>query len=203
MRVPLEITFRGLSPKDEIKELIENKAAKLERVADNLISCRVAVELKQKKPQGGSPFRVRVNLRLPPGQELVVDSGETDGDVHDELSTIVRDAFETAIRRLKKRVEKQKTDIKEPSPPAAPGRVVQLFEEDGYGFIQTAGGREMFFHRRSLVGDDFDRLVVGAGVRFVEETGEKGPHASTVQIVDLPNPDDASDAAALPRASNG
>jgi len=34
--------------------------------------------------------------------------------------------------------------------------------------------------------DDFDRLEIGTGVRFVEEPGEEGPQASTVQIVDKP-----------------
>ena len=33
---------------------------------------------------------------------------------------------------------------------------------------------------------DFPRLEIGTGVRFVEERGEEGPQASTVQIVDKP-----------------
>ncbi len=44
------------------------------------------------------------------------------------------------------------------------------------GFVETAEGREIFFHRNRVRDDAFDRLVVGAEVRFVEKTGEKGAH---------------------------
>ena len=33
---------------------------------------------------------------------------------------------------------------------------------------------------------DFDRLTVGTAVRFEEEEGEKGPQATSVQVVDKP-----------------
>ncbi len=186
MRVPLEITFRGVSSDEDLKELINQKADKLDRIADHLISCRVAVELKQKHPQTGNPYRVRVNLRLPPGHELVVDSGETDGDIHDDLSTVVRDVFETATRRLKKLIDKQQNVVKEHPQQETSGIVVRVFDDKGFGFIKTIDGRELFFHRNSVLNDDFDRLTPGVGVRYVEEAGEKGPQASTVQIVDKP-----------------
>lgn len=186
MRVPLEITFRGLSSDEDLKELINRKVDKLDRIADHLISCRVAVELKQKHPQTGNPYRVRVNLRLPPGHELVVDSGETDGDIHDDLSTVVRDVFETATRQLKKLIDKQQDDVKVHPQQETAGMVVRLFDDKGFGFIKTIDGRELFFHRNSVLNDDFDRLEPGTGVRYVEEAGEKGPQASTVQIVDKP-----------------
>ncbi len=64
--------------------------------------------------------------------------------------------------------------------------VVRLFREEGYGFLRALDGREIYFHRNAVLNDDFDRLVVGAGVRFDEGLGEEGPQASTVQIVDKP-----------------
>lgn len=186
MRVPLELTFRGMSSDEDIKELINEKTEKLDRIADHLISCRVAVEVKQKHPQTGNPYRVRVNLRLPPNKELVVDSGETDGDIHDDLATVVRDVFETATRRLKKIIDKQQNVVKEHPQQETSGIVVRLFDDKGFGFLKTIDGRELFFHRNSVLNDDFDRLAPGVGVRYVEEIGEKGPQAGTVQIVDKP-----------------
>src|SRR5205823_4404747 len=41
----------------------------------------------------------------------------------------------------------------------------------------------IYFHRNSVVGAGFDRLTLGALVRFSEEMGEKGPQASTVKIM--------------------
>ncbi len=56
---------------------------------------------------------------------------------------------------------------------------------DDYGFIETVDGREIYFHRNSLVGDTpFEALEPGAGVAFSEEAGEEGPQASSVRVVD-------------------
>jgi cold shock CspA family protein len=49
--------------------------------------------------------------------------------------------------------------------------------------IQTSDGREIYFHRNSLVGAEFDKLEVGTEVRFVEDLGEEGPRATTVHVV--------------------
>jgi cold shock CspA family protein len=41
----------------------------------------------------------------------------------------------------------------------------------------------VYFHRNSVLDDAFDDLEVGSRVAFVEERGDKGPQASTVQVV--------------------
>jgi len=48
---------------------------------------------------------------------------------------------------------------------------------------RVSGCRLIYFHRRSVVGADFDRLEIGAEVRFDEEAGDRGPQASTVHVV--------------------
>jgi cold shock CspA family protein len=46
---------------------------------------------------------------------------------------------------------------------------------------------EIYFHRNSVINNDFDRIEVGTGVRYVAQQDEQGLlHASTVQIVDKP-----------------
>ena len=54
--------------------------------------------------------------------------------------------------------------------------------------MRSADGREIYFHRKAVLNDAFDRLEVGAEVRFVEEEGEKGPQASTVRPVGKHDP---------------
>ena len=39
--------------------------------------------------------------------------------------------------------------------------VSKLFPEDGYGFLETPDGREIYFHRRSVLHPGFDRLAIG------------------------------------------
>jgi len=49
-----------------------------------------------------------------------------------------------------------------------------------FGFLRTRDGREVYFHRNSVLEGGFDSLKVGERVRFVEEPGDRGPQASTV-----------------------
>jgi cold shock CspA family protein len=63
--------------------------------------------------------------------------------------------------------------------------VSKLFPGDDYGIIETPDGREIYFHRNSIVGDAFSRIKIGQEVRFVVAEGEseKGPQATTVHLV--------------------
>lgn len=186
MRVPLEITFRGVQKTDGLESLIREKASKLDKLSDSLISCHVAVEKPQKHQRSGNPFRVRINLRVPPGQEIVVKRESSGGELHDSVTKVIRDAFEAAHRKLQDVLERRRGEVKAHPEQEAAAFVSKIFRQEGYGFILSADGREFYFHRNSVLNDDFDRLEVGTGVRFVEEAGEKGPQASTIQIVDKP-----------------
>jgi cold shock CspA family protein/ribosome-associated translation inhibitor RaiA len=186
MRVPLEITFRDVPKTETIENLIQEKAAVLDRICDNLISCRVAVEKPHENQRVGNPFRVRITMRVPPGHELVVRRESTEGELSDRLPTVVRDAFDAARRRLKKLVDRQQGEVKSHPAQENLAYVVKLFEEQGYGFIKSLEGREIYFHRNSVLNDDFDRLELGTGVRYVATDGNEGPQASTVQVVDKP-----------------
>jgi cold shock CspA family protein len=65
----------------------------------------------------------------------------------------------------------------------AAGAVIRLDPSGGFGFLQSADGRELYFHRNSVLNDAFDRLSVGTRVAFAEEAGERGPQASTVRLL--------------------
>src|SRR5208282_2993577 len=54
------------------------------------------------------------------------------------------------------------------------GRVAKLLAADSYGFIETADGREIYFHRNGA----YRRLRVGSEVRFVERKGRTSEHGS-------------------------
>ncbi len=62
-------------------------------------------------------------------------------------------------------------------------KVSKLFPQEGYGFLETPDGREIYFHRHSVLDEGFDRLQIGTEVTFAEEMGKKGPQASTVKRV--------------------
>lgn len=192
MKQPLEITYRNVTKSDAIETLIHEKAAKLDRLHDSIISCRVSVEQPQEYQKSGNQFRVRIDLRLPPGKELVTRRESGKGEMHEGLRKVITDAFHAMERQLKKIKGKQEDHVKNNKPnndnneAELTGLVVRLFPEEGYGFIKTLEGREVYFHQNSVIHEDFDRLEIGTGVRLVQTEGEKGPQASTVQIVDKP-----------------
>ena len=52
-----------------------------------------------------------------------------------------------------------------------------------FGFLESADGREIYFHRNSVLDNAFSQLVSGSRVTFAEEMGEKGPQASTLKLL--------------------
>src|ERR671918_639744 len=179
MQVPLNVTFRNVGKSDAIEDLIQKQATKLERVCDHIVSCRIAVEKPQEHQRSGNPFRVRIDVTVPPEHEIIVTREAGEGDLHEELSTVIRDAFAAMRRQLRKLVEKQRRDVKAHPEQEVGGFIVRLFPEEGYGFIKSLNGREIYFHKNSLLGNGFDHLNIGTGVQWVEEQGDKGPQAST------------------------
>jgi cold shock CspA family protein len=61
--------------------------------------------------------------------------------------------------------------------------VTQLDHDKGFGFLESADGREIYFHRNSVLNDAFGRLKIGTRVSFSEEMGDKGAQASTVKLL--------------------
>jgi cold shock CspA family protein len=94
----------------------------------------------------------------------------------------IRDAFDAARRQLQDhlRVERGKVKVHE-GPPH--GKIVELVRDQDFGRIETPDGREVYFHRNSVLNADFDKLETGAAVWFSEESGDRGPQATTVHVI--------------------
>src|SRR3546814_6397380 len=96
----------------------------------------------------------------------------------------LRDAFNAARRRLEDDSRKRAGRVKSHEVPPH-GKIARLNGFEDYGFIQTSGGGEIYFHKNSLVDADFDKLVEGQEVSYVVAEGEsdKGPQASMVKLI--------------------
>jgi cold shock CspA family protein/ribosome-associated translation inhibitor RaiA len=177
MELPIQISARNvtLAPGDEAA--IRRAAGKLEKFYDRITGCRVLVEAENRYPSGRDvAYRVRIDLTIP-GTELVVTR-----QPHADLLTAVQEAFDAAQRRVEDYARLQRGDTKRPAG-RQKGRVTKLFPFEGYGFLETDDGLEVYFHRNSVLKEGFDRLEMGSRVRFVEEPGERGPQASTVALI--------------------
>ena len=171
----LQITSRDFELTDAMRTLIERRTADLERYFERLTGCHVVIEAPVHHHRRGGPFDVRIDLRTP-GAELSVNRQGAD-----DLAVAIREAFDTARRRLEDHLRELRRDVKSHALPSV-ARVARVFSNEGYGFLETSDNREIYFHRNAVLGDRFDDLKPGMMVRFSEEQGEKGPQASTVAV---------------------
>jgi ribosome-associated translation inhibitor RaiA len=151
----------------EVEEWIRNEADKLDEFYNRIMACRVVVEIPSRHRKFGGLYHIRIDLTVP-GGELVVkrepslhrsirQKGERKiakhlevNVPHRELRQAIDDAFKEMGRRLQDYARRQRGDVKrhEQAPSA---RVSKLFPEEGYGFLETPGGREIYFHRNSVL----------------------------------------------------
>lgn len=175
MKLTPQVTFKDVPPSEAIESNILEKAAKLERYYNRIMGCRVAVEAVQQRRHQGKLYSVRIDLTVP-GSELVVNK-----ILNEDLYVAIKDAFDAARRKLEAFAEKQRGEVKQHEEPPR-GKVTRLVPDEGYGFILTSDGREIYFHKNSVISPEFERLKEGIEVVFVEEQGKKGPQAARVAI---------------------
>jgi len=181
MKQPVQITFRNIPHSDALEAKIREKAEKLDEFYNRIMSCRVTVEAPHGRHHQGNLFHISVDLTVPDA-ELVVNRSPKEHHAHEDPYVAVRDAVNAARRKLQDYARKQRGKVKNHEPQAH-GKVTEIVEMEDYGRILTPDGRDIYFHRNSLVDGDFDSLKTGSEVRFVEEAGEAGVQASTVYVV--------------------
>jgi cold shock CspA family protein/ribosome-associated translation inhibitor RaiA len=183
MQIPLKIAFEGgLTSSDALVTRIEREAEKLEQFSDRITACRVSVVGRSGRHRQGDLYGVRIFIALPGRKEVAVTRNPPADHAHEDPYVAIRDAFSAARRRLQDRRQRTIGEVKEHSAPPH-GRIDRLMSEDGYGFIETSDGREVYFHRNAVVNGGFDRMKEGAEVWFTEAEGDKGAQASTVHLV--------------------
>lgn len=182
MKLPVQISFHNLTRIEAVENRIVEEAAQLDEFCDHIMSCRVVVDVPHRHHQVGNAYQVRIDIKVP-GQEIAVKREPVEHDpFYENVNVAVRDAFNSAARKLEEYVRRQRQDVKHHEV-APQGRVTKLFSEDGYGFIETPDGREVYFHANSVLGGKFDDLAIGTEVTFAEELGDQGPQASTLRIL--------------------
>ena len=174
MQKPVEIKAHGLTLTDDQAAGIREKAEKLEKFYERITRVRVTLEGPGAHHRAGS-HKARVDVTVP-GSEIIINrkSGK------DALEAL-HEAFHAAGRCLEDHVRKSRGYVKHHLQSLG-ARVSRLFSEQGYGFLEDAGGREIYFHRNSVQNGSFHELVPGMEVRYTEEAGHEGPQASAVVV---------------------
>ena len=182
MEVPPRIAIDESINNPTVRGIVEQEIEKLGQFHRHIISCHVAVTASEKRHQTGGLYDVRINIHIPRHREIVINHLAGDKPEQEHVGVAIREAFAKARRQVQDGARILQGAVKAHEAPQH-GRVSKLFPQEGYGFIETTEGLEVYFHRNSVVEGDFDKLQAGTEVRFSEAEGEKGPQASTVHVI--------------------
>jgi len=181
MQLPLQITFRDTEVSPALEARIRELAAKLERFSAHIMHCHVVVEEPHKHQSQGRLFDIHIDLTVP-GAHIAIQRAHPGSHAHEDPYVALRDAFRAARRKLADYERRHRREIKAHT--GLPhGRICELYDQEGFGRIQTEDGRLIYFHRNSVLGRPFDALTTGTEVRFAEEAGDQGPQASSVHVI--------------------
>lgn len=180
MKLPLQITWRGISQSDAIETAIREKADKLEQFYDKIMACRVTVDAPHQHGGKGNLYEIHLDITVP-GGEIVVRRNPPERHTHEDIYVVIRDVFDDARRQLQDHARKERGDVKVHDVPRH-ARVLKKFPAEDYGVLETPDGREIYFHKNALIDGDFDTLHEGTEVLYVEEQGNEGPEARQVVL---------------------
>jgi cold shock CspA family protein/ribosome-associated translation inhibitor RaiA len=171
----VEIHWRNLEEIDERqREAVEGRLRALADGHTDLIDVRIAARSTGHHRHGDREVRIACQAR---GSEIVAARVRPDaGAALDE----VVDAFEREVQRLRDRRRDHRQHERLAGPPFL-GIVDRVLRDEGYGFILTDGGEQVYFHRNAVKnGLSFESLDEGDRVALNIEQGNQGLQATVV-----------------------
>lgn len=175
-----QIDFQGMEPSDDVRTRIAERIARLEDRYGRITACRVVAKGPGGRHQSGGLYEFNIRLALPDGREVAIERTPHLDERFQNLDFALNDTFKRARRRLQDQVRRMRGKVKEH--PTTPTAIVKnLLAGENYGFLETADGREIYFHANSVTAPGFASLEIGEHVHFVEEQGQNGPQAIVVK----------------------
>ena len=99
---------------------------------------------------------------------------------HATFEEAIQDSCDALELELDKIREKRASHTVDVTVPPERGVVTKLFPEQGYGFIATDDGTEVYFHKNAVRDLAFEQMD-GMSVSLNIEAGDKGPQATVVE----------------------
>jgi ribosomal subunit interface protein len=168
MQIYIEGQHTDISP--ALRDWITERFEELNTPHDDILHARRVLDKATHHIQGADEARVILALA---GKTLTAS----------KTAETLEDAVYAVLDAIGREVQDYRTQrrgvVKEPGPRPR-GRIVRLFPERGYGFIETDARREVYFHAHAVHGMPFEKLAVGMVVDLDIETGTKGPQATRV-----------------------
>jgi ribosome-associated translation inhibitor RaiA len=126
MDIPLELAFHNMAPSDGLSAAVRREVARLERLYDHIIGCRVVIEMPHKSHRLGSNAPdIHILLRVP-GREIIVSRELAHaGKSATNAYVLLKDAFQAVQQRLKQYRSQRRGDVKHKEA-APPGQLAEL-----------------------------------------------------------------------------
>jgi cold shock CspA family protein/ribosome-associated translation inhibitor RaiA len=157
----------------EWREKIEAELARLQKhYSGPILHARVEIIGTEHHHLGA--FEVHLVVNVPGDVITIIRQG---GLVH----PLLVEAFDALDRRLAQHSRVLQQQVKSHEEFARHGRIIRLFPDREYGFIESEDGQEVYFHAHAVKKGSFAQLRPGMAVKFGQEEGEEGPQASWVQ----------------------
>jgi ribosomal subunit interface protein len=111
MQVPLQITFRDMTPSEAVETKIRERAEALDKFFPNIVACKVVVESTARAHQKGKLYYLRIDLTVP-GKQIVSKRHPAENHAHEDIYVAVRDAFDETRRQLEDYAQRLKGMVK-------------------------------------------------------------------------------------------
>jgi len=167
--LPLDIHIKGqhLELEPEWREKIEEKLARLQKhYHDPILHARVEIIGTGHHRHGA--FEVHLAAAVAGDTITIVRQGEF---VH----PLLVEAFDVLDRRLLEHSDTMQRKVKVHEEHTHYGKVLRVFPEKEYGFIEAKDGAEVYFHAHAVKKGKFSHFSPGTKVTFGVEEGDQGP----------------------------
>ena len=166
----LEIQGRLVVVDPDWRQLIEHRAEQIRRRFPEVLRLNITIDHGRHHRTGTEDVLLLAHAKGAP-----VRAARTEKDVR----TAIQAAFDALTVELA-RHHAALRHVTKRSGARPQGSIKRIFREAGYGFIHRWPGNDVFFHRASLHGLDFDHLSPGTPVEYELEEGRDGMQASSV-----------------------
>lgn len=166
----LHIDAQNIDLEPDLQTWITERLDALNAPDQDILHARVTAVKSVHHLQGSDEARVVLVLS---GKTLsATRMGDTIADaLYEVLDVIERELHD--FRTVRRGV------VKEPGP-RLHGRIVRVFPDEGYGFIETEAHREVYFHAHAVHSIPFEQLHVNMVVDLDIEAGHAGLQATRV-----------------------
>ena len=99
MTTQVEVHFHGIEKSEAVEQRVREKVAKLKKHFTQMTSCRVAVEVPQRKADRPKVYQIKIEIGVPRRAPVIVSHERTGSHANEDLPLAIREAFEAALRK--------------------------------------------------------------------------------------------------------